>query len=45
MTEYTVRFTLHGEVYELKVSTASSYAAMRLIDVTYPNASNISIVG
>jgi len=45
MTEYKVRFTLDGEVYELKVATASSYAAIRLIDITYPQASNISIVG
>jgi hypothetical protein len=44
MKEYIVRFTLDGEVYELKVNTASSYGAMRLIDVTYPQASNISVV-
>ena len=44
MTEYTVRFTLDNEIYEMKVSTSSSYAAMRLVDITYPQASNITVV-
>jgi hypothetical protein len=45
MTEYTVRFTLESEVYELKVFTSGSYAAIRLIDITYPSATNITVVG
>lgn len=44
MNEYKVRFTLDGEVYEMKVATSGPYAAIRLIDITYPKASNISIV-
>ncbi len=45
MTEFLVRYTVNSGVYETRVRTATSGAAINLIESQFPNAINVSIVG